>query len=83
MLVPSAFQKVQKTTPKQPMKTLAIFLSGLLLGITLYHFKILPNTIDHRANDLGLMHYSHAQNKMVPTEEFTWTLYYFKWGTMR
>lgn len=59
------------------------FLISVCIGILLYHYAILPIIIDNRANDLGLMQYSHEAGKMVPTEEFKWTLHYLKYGSMK
>lgn len=56
---------------------------GLMIGFEAYHCAVLPRTIDHRAQDLGLMQYSYRAGGMVTKDEdMKWTLYYLKHGTM-
>ena len=62
---------------------LALYIIGLATGILFYHYILLPRTIDHRASDLGMMHYDSVSDKMVPIEEMKWTLHYLKNGTMQ
>lgn len=65
------------------MKEIVLFLVGLAAGAVLYHYAILPRTIDRRAGDLGMMRYSHAAGGMIPTDEMKWMLHYLKRGTMQ
>jgi hypothetical protein len=65
------------------LNALVGFLVGLVVGIVLYHYAILPHTIDRRAEALGLMQYSHTDGGMVGKGEYKWTLRYLKTGSMR
>lgn len=59
-----------------------LFLSGVIVGMSLYHFVMLGPVIDCRADRLGLMHYSYLDGGMVANDDFKWLLYYLKNGTM-
>lgn len=65
------------------MKLIVLFFVGMLAGAMLYHYAILPRTIDRRAGHMGMMHYSHSEGGMVPVEDMKWTLHYLKQGTMQ
>jgi len=65
------------------VKAIVLFFVGLVVGLVLYHYAILPHTIDRRASDLGLMQYSHADGGMVGKGENKWTLHYLKTGSMK
>jgi hypothetical protein len=57
---------------------IVLFLVGFAACAVLYHYAILPHTIDRRAGDLWMMRYSHADVGMIPTDEMKWTLHYLK-----
>jgi hypothetical protein len=65
------------------LKAIVLFFVGVAVGIVVYHYAMLPRTIDRRAGDLGMMRYSHAAGGMVPTDDMRWTLHYLKCGTMQ
>lgn len=57
-------------------------LLGIITGIILYHFTLMPIIIDQRAKDLDLMRYSHSDGGFVAITEAQWMLHYLKYGTM-
>lgn len=65
------------------MKVMVLFFVGLVAGIVLYHYTLLPLTIDRRAERLGIMKYDSAEDRMIPTDEMKWTLHYLKQGKMQ
>ncbi len=61
------------------MKTSVVVIS-MFLGIVIYHFCLLPITIDNRASDLGFMQYNGELNKMV-ADTLEYELHYLKYGS--
>ena len=62
------------------------WVAGFFIGMWIYHNAILPETIDNRALELGIMQYNSKVDDFVPKQEFEFDecdLYYLKYGTMK
>ena len=65
------------------MKYFITLFIGQIIGVCLYHYLYMPNEIDERAIEYGLMRYDSKQDKMVVKDSVKfdeYTLQYLKYG---
>ena len=56
-----------------------------LLCFIIFYYKAIPNIIERRAKDLGLMHYDGNKDKFVAKDSINiigWEIYYLQFGNM-